>query len=198
MSVNQNLARLLSVGALVGMVAAAGCSGSSTSQVPMPNPLTQPQVHFVMPDACGVASTQPINPAGGTLTLPTCNTYGGTIAYPSNNAPAGDTITLKTYTELPGAPEPPAPHEPLAYVNATGNGSGSVQFGSGKPTSNLVGRGIKKGVKYNVYAYALGFSVPGFPKSIGKAQANGSISFPSPLSGQNVPNGITVTFELTT
>jgi hypothetical protein len=198
-SVNQNLARLLSVGALVGMVAAAGCSGSSTSQAPMPptSPIV-PQAHFVMPDACNVASNQPILAAGGTLTLPTCNGWGGVIAYPSNNAPAGDTVTLKSYTKLPGAPKPPAPHKAIFYETAHGNGSGSVSFGSGTPTSSITGPGIKKTKKYQIYAYALGFLVPGFPKTIGPATQNGSISFPSPFANQNVPNGITVTFELTT
>jgi hypothetical protein len=198
-SVNQNLARLLSVGALVGMVAAAGCSGSSTSQAPMPpmSPLAQPQVRLFVPDTCGKASTQPINAAGGTLTVPACNGWGGSVAYPSNNAPAGDTVTIKSYTKLAGAPKPPAPHKAIFYVTAHGNGSGSVSFGAGTPTSTITGPGLHAGKKYSIYAYALGFLVPGFPKKIGPA-TNGSVSFPSPFANENVPNGITVTFELTT
>jgi hypothetical protein len=196
--VNQNLARLLSVGALAGMVLGAGCSGS-TGQAPMPpsNQLTQPQSHFVMPDTCGAASTQPINPAGGTLTVPACHGWGGTVAYPSNNAPANDTVTIKSYTVLRGAPKPPRPHKAIFYVTAHGNGSGSVSFGSGTPTSTLTGPGLMAGKKYSIYAYALGFLVPGFPKVIGPAGA-GTVSFPSPFANENVPNGITVTFELTT
>jgi hypothetical protein len=197
--VNHNLARLLAVGALTGMLA-AGCSGSRTAQSPVPpmSPVAQsPMQLLIVPDACGKAVKITINPAGGTLRLPTCNTYGGTIGYPSNNAPPNTTITIKTFTRLSGVPKPSG-HKVLAYVQATGNGSGSIQFSNGTASSTLVGVGIVTTKTYSLYAYAFGIMVPGFPKSIGRPTQNGKITFNSPLSGENVPQGITVTFELTT
>lgn len=205
-----NLARVLSICSILGVAGlAAGCAGSSNSQSPLPSVgssspaasslLRAPAaLRLVVPDTCGKNTTEPINPAGGTITLPPCGGFTGSLGYPSNNAPGGATLVLRTSITKPKGVPTPSGKTVLLFLQATAHSStSSITFNSGNATAKLTNKKkLLSSHTYSAYAYAFGFLLKGFPKELG-APTNGSLSFASPVSGVTLPTGITVTFELT-
>jgi hypothetical protein len=196
---------LLSIAGLLGVaVVSAGCAGSSSSspgtQAPLPPQAAPMQIwqNVIEPDVCGGKGTKEnLSSSGGTLTLPACGGYTGNITYGSNNAPSGTTVTLISTTKNPGGVPVPSKGTVLAFVQATGHSNaGSVTFGSTSSKSTITNKKkLKSTHTYSLYAYALGLLITGFPQSIGSA-SNGVLTFTSPLNGQDVPQGITIDFEL--
>ena len=196
--------RALAPLSLLALSVAAGCAVSTTSNLPttpqqLPGAASQSAFSqsIMNPDAKSAKQTEPIDKAGGTLTLPAYGGYSGTLGYPSNNAPSGSKIALETSTtDIHHAPKPRG-KKVLMYEQATLKSSASqITFKSGSGSGSISGPGIVTSHTYALYAYALGISVPGFPMQLGHPTSNGTISFSSPLSGQSIPTGIGVTIEL--
>jgi hypothetical protein len=202
---NRSTRALTSLSALAFAVAAAGCGGSQSAAPTLPqiqSPQSAQQTVFgdesMSFDAKSSKKTEPIHSGGGTLTLPAFGGYSGSLGYPKNNAPKRTKIALETSTtNIHNAPTPGGKKKVLMFEQATVKGSASqITFGGGSAGGTLDGPGIVTTHTYALYAYALGIQVPGFPVQLGSPTSNGTISFSSPLSGQSVPTGIGVTFEL--
>jgi hypothetical protein len=206
-----NIARLLTAACALGFIALAGCAGSSSNQaaVPPTQTLTQPMaIHpapdRITPDTCLSPVVRAVHAAGGTIVLPGCAGYTGGISYPSNNAPADQKVTIEDATSnFNGAPAPPNGGTVLVYLTSKGSGAGSVMF-SNTPTNSTLKH--RKTVNwsdthtYTLYEFVLG-SLQG-TEPIGSPACSGIMpvtctdTFVSPLTGANVPNGVTVDFEL--
>jgi hypothetical protein len=204
---NTHLVRFLAAGSLLGIAALAGCAGSSQSTVPPAQTLNLPQSHVVAPqvlmhpNACKAVVTVEVEDAGGIIHLPACDTFGGAIGYPSNNAAEESTTTLTSYqTDPGGGTGKPASGTVIAWVKNHGNGSGSVTFaGSPVKTGTLFASPLElpAGHTYTLYVYAFGAQQGSEQLGSPTCTANKcTLTFPSPLTGQTVPQGIDLFFEL--
>jgi hypothetical protein len=201
--VNNHLARFLAAGSLLGIAALAGCAGSNQSAVPPQLAMTQPQsIIMPHPAACLAEVSKPIHAAGGTIALPACDTFGGTIGYPPNNAPAGTTTDLESYqTDPGGGTGNPGVGTVIAWVRSNGESTaGSVVFNSMPvKTATLFGSPVElpTGHTYTLYVYA--FGIQQGSEALGSpvcTMARCTLTFPSPLTGMTVPQGIDLFFEL--
>lgn len=200
------LARFLAAGSLLGIAALAGCAGSNQSAVPPYQTLNLPQsAHVVVPDVsppCPVGPlTKEVEDAGGTLLLPACDTFSGSIGYAANSATEEETTSLTTYDVDPGGGTGnPGVGTVIAWVKAHGNGSGSVVFPSSPvKLAKISGAPLELpgGHSYTLYVYA--FGVLQGSEALGSPTCTGTkctLTFPSPLTGQTVPQGIDLFFEL--
>jgi hypothetical protein len=203
--VKNYLARFVAAGSLLGIAALAGCAGSHQSTVPPTQTLNFPQSqHVVVPDVnCPVGPlTRHIEDAGGTFALPACDTFSGSIGYPPNNAPeAAPSTSLTTYDVDPGGGTgKPSSGTVIAWVKAHGNGSGSIAFNASPvKTATISGSPaeLPGGHTYTLYVFAFGAQQGSEQLGSPVCGAKCVLTFPSPLTGQTVPQGIDLFFELT-
>ncbi|MEO6990842.1 MAG: hypothetical protein ABI346_00665 [Candidatus Baltobacteraceae bacterium] len=206
---------------LGGLAFFAGCSANAPTNAPIPQPLGQQSVaqhavaqapfelHFpaaafgahpgadlggVIPDANSRKLVESISSAGGTLKVPPFAKFGGSIGYTSNNAPSGTTITLiSSVQNLAHVPNPPS-GTAIFYIQATLSSSQfTIVFNSGNASATIASKKLVAAKTYTVYAYALGQLVGQFNAGHPK---NGKLHFTSPINGQTIPTGVTVTVQL--
>lgn len=210
------LVRVATLGGILGVAALAGCAGSGSNQMALPtaaqNVASAMAVHQpiqnVVPDTCVVPVTQPIKKVGGVITLPKCGGFAGQVGYPSNNAPMGAKTTVTTYDDamtLPpsGGYGTPSGGTVIAWVSSVGNSNGIITF-CNYPTcplkmGTLTSKKLKKLKTYSLYVFA-GGSQQGSPLALGSPHCTRLTCklgpFPSPLTGQSLPQFVTFWFEL--
>jgi hypothetical protein len=198
---NTHLVRFLAAGSLLGIAALAGCAGSNQSAVPPYQTLNLPQSHVVVPLVpCPVTLTEEVEDAGGVITLPACDTFSGTVGYPPNNAAEESMTTLTTYDKDPGGGTgKPASGTVIAWVKSHGNGSGSIVFKSSPVKTGKISGSpaeLPGGHTYTLYVYAFGLQQGSEAVGSPVCGAKCVLTFPSPLTGQTVPQGIDLFFEL--
>ena len=211
-----NLSRIAALGGILGVVALAGCAGSSSNQSALPGggltgtqSFQQPMQGLIPDLACPQTKTEPIKAAGGTVVFPACDGFSGKAGYPKNNAPAGSTTTLTSYSQkhMPppsGGEGTPSQGTVIAWISSLGQSSaGSITF-CNFPTCAVKNASLKaKGTlmspthSYELFVYA--FGIEQGSESLGSpvcAHGSCTLTFASPLTGQTVPQGITLWFEL--
>ena len=194
MTTRTPLAGALSAAAAFALGAAClGVGSAAMTRPAMTNPAHQAHV---VPGDCGM-STQSINPAGGVFKIPPCAGTTGKISYGANNA-SNNTVTLQSSATNP-APSlcgSTSGETAVAYVLATGNGTGSISYQNTKKKSVLKNKAFPTSATFTLIGYA--FGVPVLEEAIGSPNSKGVIKFASPLNGQTIPLGITLCFELDT
>ena len=153
----------------------------------------------INPDACKKPSTQSVSSGGGRFTIPPCGGSTGKITYGTNNAPAGTTVTLESYTTNPAPSNcgSPTGETVVAYVTALGTSSaGSITYNNAKKKSQIKNPAFKPSMTFHLYGYAFGAQV--LSEAIGSPNSKGVLTFASPLNGQTIPQNISICFELAT
>jgi hypothetical protein len=136
--------------------------------------------------------TQPINPAGGTFTIPPISGFTGVVNYPTNNAPANSTATFVTSAvDITGiAPAPPS-GTPIFYIDILLSSTASaIQFNTGSAGGTLTSNLFVTGKTYTLYGWVIISSAPVMFYQFGPvAPTSGTISYTSPVNGALVPVG---------
>lgn len=208
MPVKQNIARLLTAACALGFIALAG-SSSNGAAAPPTQTLTPPMVIHpaqdrITPDTCLSPVVRPIHVHGGAIVLPGCAGYSGGITYSTNTAPNGQTVTIEDATSnFNGAPPPPG-GAVLLYLTWKGSGTGSILFSMAPTNSTLkhteTADWNDAANGYAIYEFLLGSQQNVWP--LANPVCNGGTpdvctdTFRSPLTGANMPNGVTIDFEL--
>jgi len=143
--------------------------------------------------------TVTINAAGGKLVLPKAGSFTGFIAYTSNNAPSGTTITMSTSTTNTfHAPNPPS-GTAVWYFQAMLNGNGVISFNPGKAGAKLGSKTLNPANSYTLYGFVPAYygNQPVFTIAAGHPNAKGVLKFNSPFyQGAQLPTGTAVDIEL--
>lgn len=189
------LAGVLSAAAAFALGAAClGVGSAAMTRPAMTGPAHQIQVQ--PSKDCGT-KTESINAAGGSFVIPPCAGTKGKITYGANNS-SNNTVTLQSSASNP-APSicgSTAGETAVAYVLATGNGTGSITYQNTGKKSSLKNAAFPPSATFTLIGYAFGSPVLSEP--IGHPNNKGVLKFASPLNGQTIPLGITLCFELDT
>jgi hypothetical protein len=201
--VKRTTSSVLSTGGLIGaavlaLVAGSAVAPGAASITRLAGPSSQIRAHIARPDACNVSKTEPIDAAGGAFKLPPCAGTTGKVTYGPNNAPGGTTTTLLSSGTNPAPSDcgSASGETTLAYVLATGNGSGSVSYASTNKKSMLKNAAFPPSATFTLVAFA--FGIEQFAEPLGHPSAKHVLKFASPLNGMNLPLGLTFCFELDT
>lgn len=205
--VKRTTSSVLTTAGLVGVAALALLAGSAVAPgAASAGPVIRSvagTIHQVgagaaRPDACNTNKTEAINTAGGVFKLPSCAGTTGKVTYGANNAPSGASVTLLASATNPAASicGSASGETTIAYVLATGNGTGSVSYGTAAKKSTLANPAFPQSATFTLIAYA--FGIEQFSESLGHPNARHILKFASPLNGMNLPLGLTFCFELDT
>lgn len=136
--------------------------------------------------------TQPINPAGGTFTIPPISGFAGVVNYPTNNAPANSTATFVTSAvDITGfAPAPPS-GTPIFYIDVLLSSTATaIQFNTGTAGGTLTSNAFVASKQYSLFGWVIISSAPALFYQFGPVSpSGGTITYTSPVNGQLVPVG---------
>jgi hypothetical protein len=137
-------------------------------------------------------STESINPAGGTFTIPPVSSFAGSVNYPTNNAPANSTATFTTSAvDITGiAPAPPA-GTPIFYIYIQlASTATQIQFNTGSAGGTLNAPAFVASKQFSLYGWVIISSAPVLFYQFGPVSPiGGTISYTSPVNGALVPVG---------
>lgn len=180
---------------LIALALSAACSGNNSSPAvaPLPGqtsapPTTVPQTPTPVPQCTATASNdQPLDDAGGTLTLPAACGFSGTVGYAPNNSPSGMTIAFTTsVANVNNVPQPDG-GTPILYTRVKlGTKTGSqVAFQDGDQVATLISTQLMPSKTYALCGYIGEFVIQDKPQIAG-SPASGALSYQSPLTAQGL------------
>lgn len=190
---------LLFVFGLAGCAATLGHAGSlapasKQSVAAKPAPAAPAQSQAVVHGDDLQTRTENLNASGGTLYVPAISEFHGSVTYPSNNAPAGTTVTLSdSTTDSFGTPAPPK-GKAIFYLQIVLNGSNSITFNAGTIKGRLVLEDADQDLTYTVYAYSGGVLVYTSPPV--HLNQNDALTFKGSFPGGTLPGGSSGVIQL--
>jgi hypothetical protein len=151
---------------------------------------------------CAQSSMQPVNPAGGTLSGPSCGGFQAFFSYGPNNAPASAYNVVTSSINMPlsaalngGLPAPPPGTTPLVYFEVAGlSANPNVTYSAPSADRSLISSyGIRRGAKFEIVGYEFaptgsnaGFRVI-YQSGSYTASASNVLYINSPLTGLTIP-----------